>query len=139
MSDDTADEEVGYGRPPKSTRFKAGNQAARRRGKRKRTTARTDRDEIIENILQERVTVRVAGEDRRVSVQEALVLRLGQEALQGKAWANDLVMKLLALVPVKKKPWVNHMDHEGAIKELEKRLKEFASRRTAKANEEPET
>ena len=81
----------GYGRPPKSTRFKpgqSGNAKGRPRGAR---NLKTD----LASLLKKRVPIREDGELRYVSRQEAMLLTLYGKAIQGDTKASG---QLLAMV-----------------------------------------
>lgn len=78
------DDEGGYGRPPKHTRFKpgrSGNAKGRPKGGR---NLRTD----LAKILQKRVSIREDGELRYVTRQEAMLLALYSKAVQGDTKAS---------------------------------------------------
>src|SRR5215204_954455 len=71
-------EEVGYGRPPKATRFhkgRSGNPKGRPRGRR--------RDIPYDTLLGQMVTVREDGRERRVTAAEAFILQLTKKGLEG--------------------------------------------------------
>lgn len=71
-------EEVGYGRPPKATRFqkgRSGNPKGRPRGRR--------RDIPYDTLLGQMVTVREDGRVRRVTAAEAFILQLTKKGLEG--------------------------------------------------------
>jgi hypothetical protein len=71
-------EEVGYGRPPKATRFHkgcSGNPKGRPRGRR--------RDIPYDTLLGQMVTVREDGRERRVTAAEAFILQLTKKGLDG--------------------------------------------------------
>ena len=75
---DEQQEEVGYGRPPKATRFqkgRSGNPKGRPRGRR--------RDIPYDTLLGQMVTVREDGRERRVTAAEAFILQLTKKGLEG--------------------------------------------------------
>ena len=85
------DYEVGYGKPPKATRFKperSGNPKGRPRGRRNKRS-------VIREVIDRKVTLRENGKTRRVSVFEALVESLVAKALKGSI--NDQI-KLIQLI-----------------------------------------
>ena len=87
--------QVGYGSPPKQTQFKkgvSGNPDGRPRKK-------PDLYAELTAVLKEKLTVTFEGEPGRVTVQQALLLRLRDEALRGQIWAGKLYQKLIAAVP----------------------------------------
>jgi hypothetical protein len=82
--------EVGYGRPPKHSQFKAGqsgNPAGRRKGER---NLKTD----VMRILQAPVKVKEGGRSRTRSTQEGVLLVLREKALRGDARAADRLLEL---------------------------------------------
>jgi Family of unknown function (DUF5681) len=86
------DDEGGYGRPPKNTRFKpgrSGNEKGRPKGTR---NLKTD----LASVLQTRVAIREDGELRHVSRQEAMLLTLCTKALQGDTKASSQLFSMLA-------------------------------------------
>jgi hypothetical protein len=69
--------EVGYGRPPKATRFapgKSGNPRGRPKGSRSVAA-------ILDGIMSQKVTVSEGGRTRRVSRLEVMLLRLASRSL----------------------------------------------------------
>src|SRR5262245_25153281 len=79
MNEDDENDTVGYGRPPKQTRFRpgrSGNPKGRPRGSRNLTT------ELREE-LEESVVVREGGKTKRVTKRRAMVKALAAKALRG--------------------------------------------------------
>lgn len=84
------DYDVGYGKPPKHTRFKkgrSGNPKGRPKGSRNFSTD-------LKATLGEGVRVNAGGRPRTVSTQLALLMRLREKALNGDARAMDLYVEL---------------------------------------------
>jgi len=85
--------EVGYKRPPRHTRFqpgKSGNPRGRDKGV---CNLATD----VRRTLQTPVRLNEQGKPRRVSTQEAALLRLREKALKGDARSLDRVLELARL------------------------------------------
>src|SRR5258706_2018768 len=72
---------IGYGRPPEHTRFKPGHPGCGGRPKRQRNL-RT----VLEETLDERITIREGNRTRSVSKRDAIILRLVNDAVH-----NELV------------------------------------------------
>src|ERR671912_1326068 len=73
------DEDVGYGRPPRRTRFRpgqSGNPRGRPKGARSTGT-------IVTGVLNKKVSLTSAGQRRQVPLKEAIVLRMAEAALKG--------------------------------------------------------
>lgn len=91
MSDEGLnDREVGYGRPPKATRFapgKSGNPRGRPKGSRSVGA-------ILNGIMSQKVTVSEGGRTRRVSRLEVMLLRLANDAARGDARVTKLLLEL---------------------------------------------
>jgi hypothetical protein len=84
------DDEVGYGKPPKHSRFKkgqSGNPKGRPKGKKNRTT-------VITAMLDEVTTVMEGGKARRMTKLEIIVAVLINKALKGDKKAIDMVLQL---------------------------------------------
>jgi Family of unknown function (DUF5681) len=82
--------EVGYGKPPKHTRFRpgrSGNPAGRRKGVRNLMTD-------VKRTLQVPVKVKESGRARKISTQEGALMLLREKALQGDARALDRLLEL---------------------------------------------
>jgi len=81
---------VGYGRPPRASRFRpgqSGNPAGRPKGTR---NFKTDLKATLETL----VKVTRDGKARKISTQEAMLLRLREQALSGNSRALDRLILL---------------------------------------------
>ena len=87
--------EVGYAKPPKKTQFKKGLSGNPNGRPRKKPDLYTE----LSRVLRESVTVTIKGEQQRVTVQQALLLRLRDEALRGQVWAGKLLQKVVEAIP----------------------------------------
>jgi Family of unknown function (DUF5681) len=91
MSDEgLKDAEVGYGRPPKATRFapgESGNPRGRPKGSRSVGS-------ILKGIMSQKVNVSEGGRRRRVSRVELMLLRLVNDAAHGDPRATKLALEL---------------------------------------------
>jgi len=85
--------EIGYGKPPKHSRFLAGqsgNPAGRRKGVRNLMTD-------VKRTLQVPVKVKESGRARKISTQEGALMLLREKALKGDARALDRLLELARL------------------------------------------
>jgi len=81
----------GYKRPPKTTRFKAGhsgNPKGRPKG------ARSLKKDLV-NLMEKRVRIREDGEQRHVSGQELMLLKLFEKAAKGDLKASTQIFGML--------------------------------------------
>lgn len=82
--------EVGYRKPPRSTRFKkgtSGNPKGRPRGRIKQPP--------YETVLGQMVTIREGGVEQRVTAAEAFVLQMTKRGLEGDSGAAEVAMKAI--------------------------------------------
>ena len=92
MAEDGTSFGVGYGRPPVAHRFRpgqSGNPRGRPRGKQGIATA-------IDALMQHKVSVTLNGRKRKVSVSEAMLMRVREKALGGDMKAISMLLALLA-------------------------------------------
>jgi hypothetical protein len=81
---------IGYGKPPEHTRFRpgvSGNPTGKREGARNLSTA-------VKKALLVPVKLKDGGEARKVSTQEAVLMRLREKALKGDARSLDRMIDL---------------------------------------------
>jgi hypothetical protein len=90
MSEDRKDYEVGFGRPPKHTRFKKGR-SGNPKGKPK--GAKNLKTDLLEE-LAESMKIRESGKPRRVSKQRALIKSLVARGLNGNDRAAAKILDL---------------------------------------------
>jgi hypothetical protein len=84
------DKDVGYGRPPRRTRFRpgqSGNPRGRPKGARSTGT-------IVTGVLNRKVSLTSAGQRRQVALKEAIVLRMAEAALKGDLKAAAALFSL---------------------------------------------
>ena len=84
------DSEVGYKKPPRHTRFQSG-QSGNPRGRQK---GLRNLGSDVKRTLETPVKLNDRGKERRVSTQEAALLRLREKALNGDARSLDRFLQL---------------------------------------------
>jgi hypothetical protein len=87
--------EVGFGKPPERTRFKKGRSGNPKGRPRKKPDLYSE----LTKVLRENVTITVDGQQEKVTVQQALLRRLRDQALRGEFWAGKLIQKVVATLP----------------------------------------
>jgi hypothetical protein len=90
-SDDERDYEVGYGKPPKNTRFKrgtSGNPAGRPRGSKNLNT-------LLNEELEQRVVVRENGREKRITKRQASVKQIVNKLAAGDPRFIPFFIRLL--------------------------------------------
>ena len=92
MSDDENDDyEIGYGKPPKTTRFKKG-QSGNPRGRPKKLASTVA--EQVARLMGEQYSARINGEVISMTGEEMIARRLMEKALKGDAKAFEKVHQL---------------------------------------------
>jgi hypothetical protein len=87
----TGDYEVGYGKPPKHTRFRKG-QSGNPRGRAKNTrNLKTE----LRSVLDETLSLSMAGREVKLSARKAMLLALRNKALKGDTRAIGLMVAML--------------------------------------------
>jgi hypothetical protein len=86
-----SDYEVGYGRPPKETRFRPG-QSGNPRGARK---GRKSIGVRLQELMNSKVTVTEQGRSRRISRLDVMLRQLANDAMRGDQRAFRLLMDFL--------------------------------------------
>jgi len=87
----SAEYPVGYGRPPKETRFPAGKSGnPRGRPKGSRTIGA-----VLRDILQQKIAVTENGKTRRIAALEVMLRRLVNDAMRSDAKAVKLLLALV--------------------------------------------
>ena len=81
---------IGYGRPPVHTRFKPGHRGRGGRPKRQRNL-RT----VLEQTLDQRITIREGNRTRQVTKRDAIILKLVNDAVSGNAKAQSNLIALM--------------------------------------------
>lgn len=101
--------EVGYGKPPKNTRFQkgqSGNPKGRPTGSRNLAT-------ILESVLNEKVVINEGGRRKTVTKLEAAVKQLANKAASGDQTAQRQVFSLIGVI-----------DHESEVDQVTPQLEE---------------
>jgi hypothetical protein len=117
------DHPVGYKRPPIATRWKKGR-SGNPKGARKRKSLGAL--EMIDRKFAQRIDIFENGEKRRVTVFEAILLRIWAKELAGSPRAAAVRMQYQALIPKSTEPQeiiVRELDDEEPPLEFSKTLK----------------
>jgi len=120
--DEQADYEVGYGRPPRRTRFtkgQSGNPRGRPRGAKNLTT-------LLSDALNERVIVTENGGRRRVTKREAIITQLVNRSATADLRAMKILLDILREIESRTEPTAPETSDFSAADE--KILEQFKAR-----------
>ena len=92
MAESRGTSEVGYGRPPKQTRFKPG-QSGNPNG---RPSGTRNLDTDLRDELNEVIPVRIGDRSKKVSKQRAMLMALMAKALKGDTRATVVILQMMA-------------------------------------------
>lgn len=84
--------DVGYGRPPRAHQFKpgkSGNPRGRPKGAKNEST-------ILRDIMNRKIESRSAGQTRKISILEGILLRITEDALKGNPKSASFVLNRYA-------------------------------------------
>jgi hypothetical protein len=88
-------EAVGYGKPPKSSRFKPG-QSGNPKGRRKKKRGDSGKThDVLDDILNELVTVRIGDTERKITKHEYVMRALVNKALKGDVRALERIRSII--------------------------------------------
>lgn len=88
------DGDVGYGRPPRSHRFKAGqsgNPKGRPKGAKSEAT-------ILTELLNRKISIRQDGKVRKITILEGILHKLAEDSLKGNTKSAAFVLNRLAAI-----------------------------------------
>ncbi|MEP6828420.1 MAG: DUF5681 domain-containing protein [Aestuariivirga sp.] len=92
LGDDEGEYHVGFGKPPKHSRFQKGTSGnPTGKGRKKESTALST---LMGEVLAEKMTVTIGGKRRSVTLQEVMVLKLVEKAAQGNKRAIKQLIDL---------------------------------------------
>jgi hypothetical protein len=118
------DYEVGYGKPPRHTRFKKGEPSANPRGRPAKNLAAL----LVEG-LNKPVVVTEDGQRRTITVREAIVTQLINKSATADLRATKMLLDMIkdaekqtAATPPPEKPWFTAADEE-VVDQLIERLR----------------
>jgi hypothetical protein len=83
---------VGYGRPPKRHQFKpgrSGNPKGRPKGRKNEAT-------LLAELLHRKVTVNSGGEPKKITILEAILLRITEDSLRGNTRSAAFLLNRLS-------------------------------------------
>jgi hypothetical protein len=125
MSDEGGDSDgVGYGKPPKRTRFKSG-QSGNPKGRPRKSESFVS---LVAKALEDRVTVTENGRRRSITKREALAKQFANKGAAGDLKAAKLLLELLKQIEEQKRDDEAKQRDGGAGERILKRLDRGAER-----------
>lgn len=89
-----SDEEVGYGKPPKSNRFKPGKSG----NPKGRPPGAKSREIILRELLNSKITMRRDGKVRKITVIEGIFHKVVEDSLKGNIKSATFLLNQLAAI-----------------------------------------
>src|SRR6516165_8827244 len=130
--DKQRDYEVGYGKPPRSTRFKKG-QSGNPRG---RSSGSKNLSTLLSEALNEPVTVTENGRRRKVSKREAIIKQLVNQSANGDWRAVKMLLEILRDIEGQTEPAADEPSaFTAADEEVIEQLKARLSRKKGEVDE----
>lgn len=115
---DERDYEVGYGKPPVSTRFQKGHKGHKSVGPKKSKSL----SDQLDRILAEKMNVNENGKPQRMAKEDVFLRQLVNRALGGERQATSAVLKFLVERQQRPGPEGTRATDEFLIAELQKML-----------------
>jgi hypothetical protein len=91
---ESSDDDVGYGKPPRSRRFKPG-QSGNPKG---RPKGAKNRDTILRELLNSKITMRRDGKARKITVMEGIFHKVVEDSLKGNIKSATFLLNQLAAI-----------------------------------------
>jgi hypothetical protein len=130
--DKQRDYEVGYGKPPRSTRFKKG-QSGNPRG---RSSGSKNLSTLLSEALNEPVTVTENGRRRKVSKRETIIKQLVNQSANGDWRAVKMLLEILRDIEGQTEPAADEPSaFTAADEEVIEQLKARLSRKKGEVDE----
>ena len=127
----TADDDVGYGKPPRANQFKpgkSGNPKGRPTGAKSEAT-------ILQDLLQHKISLNDRGRMRRITVLEGILRRIADDCLKGNIKSATFLLNRLQAMTSGEPDESGLSDDEQTV--LETYLKKFQSNLDPKKDDLP--
>ncbi|MDB5440799.1 MAG: hypothetical protein JWM33_3226 [Caulobacteraceae bacterium] len=111
--------EVGYGRPPETTRFppgRSGNPKGRPRGRKNLNT-------MYREVLETKVAANIDGRARQVTALHAITLKRAHKAMQGDNHAADFLLNMAAMIEAQAEAAGEHRELPARDQQILARMK----------------